>query len=94
MNITLLIKLNTQFELLSEISVFPRQSQKGKAYMVEDVGEGVATTWSARPVAHLGPIKETWRPRPPHALMHDAHSPMHCNEYYFMVMGETEASFG
>lgn len=34
-----------------------------------------------RPVAHLGPIKETWRPRPPHALMHDAHSPMHCNEY-------------
>lgn len=60
--------------------------------MVGGKEEGVATTWSARPVAHLGPIKETWRPRPPHALMHDAHSPMHSNEYYFMGM-ETEASF-
>lgn len=60
--------------------------------MVEEMGEGVATTWSARPVAHLGPIKETWRPRPPHALMHDAHSDMHCNEYCFMVIGETEGS--
>lgn len=48
--------------------------------MVKEMGEGVATTWSDCPVAHLGPIKETWRPRPPHALMHDAHSPMHCNE--------------
>lgn len=73
--------------------MFPRKSEKGKAYMMKDMGEGVATTWSARPIAHLGPIKETWRPRPPHALTHDGQSPMQHNEYYFMMMGETKLSF-
>lgn len=47
----------------------------------------MATTWSAHPVAHLGPIKETRRPRTPHAPMYDAHSPMHSNEYHFYVNG-------
>lgn len=40
MKIMLLIKLNTQFELVSEISVFPRQSQKWKAYKWRIWGRG------------------------------------------------------
>lgn len=55
------------------------------------MGEGVLTTWSAHPAAHLGPIKETWRPRPPHALMHDAHSPMRDNEYWLAVITQSRA---
>lgn len=50
----------------------------------------MATTWSACPVAHLGPIKKTLQPRPPHALMHDAHSPVHGNEYFFILRGERD----
>lgn len=92
MKVVLLIKLTARFESLSETHSLPRQSQKGKACMVVEMGEGVATTWSAHPVAHLGPIKETRRPRTPHAPMHDAHSPMHSNEYHFYDNGETEAS--
>lgn len=53
----------------------------------------MATTWSARPLAHLGPIKKTLQPRPPHALMHDAHSPMHGNEYYFILRGGERDTF-
>lgn len=53
--------------------------------MLEEMGGRVATTWSVRTIAHLGPIKETWRPRPPHALMHDAHSAMHYSGCYSMV---------
>lgn len=87
MKVVLLIKLTARFESLSETHSLPRQSQKGKACMVVEMGEGVATTWSAHPVAHLGPIKETWRPRTPHAPMHDAHSPMHSNEYHFYDNG-------
>lgn len=83
----------TSFNYCQKSVYFPDRREKEKAYTVEDMGEGVATTWSARPVAHLGPIKETLKPRPPHALMHDAHSLMHGNEYYFIVMGKTDASF-
>lgn len=94
LNVLLLIKLKQPASTtVRNRRVFPDRREKEKAYTVEDMGEGVATTWSARPVAHLGPIKETLKPRPPHALMHDAHSPVHGNEYYFTVMLKTDASF-
>lgn len=82
----MLIKLNSQSKLLSG-TMCGFQTVTKRESLVEDMGEGVAITWSALPVAHLGPIKKTCRPRPPHALMHDAYSPMHSNEYFFYGNG-------
>lgn len=50
-------------------------------------GGGGETTWSTNPAVHLGPIKETWRPRPTHALMYNAHSPINAINaiYHFLA---------
>lgn len=72
-------RLNGQFERVDRNErVRPADSQKKSAWKVEGWG---------RSDAHLGPIKKTLQAGPLHALMHDARSPVHDNEYCLILKG-------